>query len=218
MVKRGSKTLSSNMMGETYARVVEMAKKWLAKEKEIGRQRYHVLVLSKRELLLKKKLLDMERGKGKEEVAEEVAEEEVAVEEDGAEAEGWVPEVEAVAEFVAGMESRVAVVPDSVLNEDKGMGIDQKLACLKVRLSDEDVLVDGKIVHLKGNTPVASGERVRRVEASPPRAPLAMVDRGRGRGYLRSAFSRGGVVFGAGIWGTFQGTYGSNWGSGAHRE
>ena len=222
MVKRDSKTVSSKLMDETNAMVVEMAKKVLAMEKEIGRLRHHVLVLSKRELLLKKKLLSVEKGKGKEEVAVEVAGKEVAVEKVVAEAEvvaeGSGPVAEAVAECVAGMEDGLPMVPDSVTTEDEGMEMNDEVAGLKDRLSDEDVLVDGKIVPIEGYTPVASGERVRRVEASPPRAPLAMVGRGSRRGYMGSAPGRGGVVLGVGIRGTFQDTYGSNWGGGARRR
>ena len=221
MVKRGSKTVLSNLMGETNATVMEMAKKMLAMEKEIGRLRHHVSVLSKRELVMKKRLLSVEGGKGKEEMVGEVAGKEVAVEEVVAEAEvvagGSRPVAEAVAEAVAGMDSGELVVPDSVTTRDEDMEMDNGLAGLKDRLSDEDVVMDGKIVSLKGYTPVASGKRVRRVEASPPRAPLAMVGRGRGRGYLESAPGRGGVVFGVGIRGIFQGTYESNWGGGALR-
>ena len=145
----------------------------------------------------------------------------VAVEEVVAEAEavagGSGSVAKAMAESMA-EEDEESVMPDSVMTEDEGMRMDDAVTGLKDRLSDEDVLVDGKIVSLKGYTPVASGERVRRVEASPPRAPLAMVGRGRGRGYLGSAPGRGGVVFEAGIRGTFQGTYGSNWGGGARRR
>ena len=180
MVKRGSKTVSSNMMGETNAKVVEMAKKILAMEKEIGRLRHHVSVLSKRELGLKKKLLRVEKGKEKEEVVESVAERGVAVEEVVVEADGLVPEADAVAESVTGMVSEGSVVPDSVSTGNDSMEVDDGVTGLKDSMSDEDVLVDGRMIPLKRYTRVASGERVRRVEASPPRVPLAMVGRGRG--------------------------------------
>lgn len=205
-------------MGETNATVVEMAKKLLAMEKEIGRLRHHVSVLSKREVVMKRRIGEMEKGKGKEEVAENGAEEGVAEKNFVAEAEGLVPEAEAVDGSVAGIDSEASVVPDSVSTENEGMGMDDGVAGLKDRLSDEDVVVDRKIVPLKGYTPVASDERVRRVEASAPRALLAMVGRGRGRGYLGSASGRGGVVFGEGIRATVQGTYGGNWGGGAGRR
>ena len=68
MVKLGSKTVSSNMMGETNATVVEMAKKILVMEKEIGRLRHHVSVLTKRELDLRRELAEERRKDGKEEV------------------------------------------------------------------------------------------------------------------------------------------------------
>ena len=116
----------------------------------------------------------MEKGKGKEEVAVGVAGNEVAVEEAVAEAEALAAEAEVVANSVEEMESGVSEVPDSVTTGDDAMEMDDGMAGLKDRLSDEDVVVDGKIVPLKGYTPVASGERVRRVEASPLRAPLAM--------------------------------------------
>ena len=89
-------------------------------------------------------------------------------------------------ESVEGLDSGDSEMPDSVTTGNEGMRMDDELASLKDRLSDKDVVVDEKIVCLKGYTPVASGERVRRVEALPPRAQLAMVDRGRGKGYLGS--------------------------------
>ena len=178
MVKRGSKTVSLNIMGETNAMVVEMTKKILAMEKKIGRLRHHVLILSKRELGLKKKLLSVEKGKKKEEVAGSVAEG-VAIEDVVAEAEGLVPEADAVADSVAGMCSGESVVPDSVTTGDEDMEMDDDVAGLKDTLSDENVVVDGRIVPLKRYTPVASAERVRRVEVLPPREQLAMMGRGR---------------------------------------
>lgn len=186
--------------------VVEMGKEVLAKEKEIGRLRHHVLVLGKRKLGWKKKLVGVEGGKGKGEVVLEVAEIEIAVEEVVAEGEGQIPEADVVAESMVELDSGVSEMPDSVTSGDEGMRLDDEVKSLKDRQSDKYVVVDGKIVCLKRYTPVVSDERVKRVEALPPRAQLAMVGRGGGRGYLESVSGQGRVVFGVGIQGTIQGT------------
>ena len=80
--KRGSKSFSANKLADTSLVMADMVRKMLEMEKEIGRLRHHVSVLSKREVGLRRELEGKGKGKGmerKEEVASVVAEGKVEV-------------------------------------------------------------------------------------------------------------------------------------------
>ena len=158
MVKRGSKSFSANKLADTGLVMVEMARKVMEMEREIGRLRHHVSVLSKREVVLKKELERERKGKEKEEVAveEEVAE---VVAEEYSEAP---PEAEG--SVAGGLESGT---------EGSVKLWDERVADLRSHISDEDVVVGGKIIPMKGYEP---GAEVVEVESSTvvPKAPRAM--------------------------------------------
>ena len=78
MVKRGSKSFSANKLADTGLVMADMVRKMLEMEKEIGRLRHHVSVLSKREHGLRREMGRREGGE-KEEVASVVAEGKVEV-------------------------------------------------------------------------------------------------------------------------------------------
>ena len=194
MVKRGSKSFSANKLADTGLVMVEMARKMMEMEKEIGRLRHYVSVLSKREVLLKKEL-ERER-KGKE--AEEVAEEEEMAEVVAGSLGETLPEAgESVAGGLeSGSEGSVAMW-------------DKRIADLRSRTSDEDVVVGGKIMPLKGyeagvevvevgsSTVVPKAPRTiqgmieREVVLGAPVGPRAQVARGRDKGPIRGRGHRG---------------------------
>ena len=80
-------------------------------------------------------------------VAEEIPDEKVVPE-----AEGHMPEAELVAESVVGLgiDNGVSVVLDLATTRDAGIGIDDRVAGLRDRLSDKNMLVDWEIVPLEG--------------------------------------------------------------------
>ena len=197
MVKRGSKSFSANKLADTGLVMADMVRKMLEMEKEIGRLRHHVSVLSKREVGLRRELKGMER---KEEVASEVAEGKVEVEVVAVEV-ATAPQ-EAEGGVAGGVESG---------SEGSVVGWDVSMTDLRSRYSDEDVVVGGKIVPLKGYEPgvevaeVGSSTvvpvapraiqvlREREVGHGAPAGPRAQLARGRGMGPIRG---RGRTGFG----------------------
>ena len=218
MVKRGSKSFSANKLADTGLVMAEMMRKMMEMEKEIGRLRHHVSVLSKREVLMKKELERERKGKEKEEVAEEEVAEVVAG--DLGEASG-----EAGESVAGGMESGS--------EGSVALGV-ERMAGLRDRLSDEDVVVGGKIIPLKGYEPgvevveVGSSTVVpkapraiqemieREVVLGAPAGPRAQMARGRGVGPMRrrghigvrpsgSLFRTTGGYYAHGPWGNGRG-------------
>ncbi|PUU74928.1 hypothetical protein B9Z19DRAFT_1132208 [Tuber borchii] len=115
--------------------MADIMKKMGYMEKEIGRLRHHVSVLSKRNHWLE--LEAKEKDEEKEEVAEENAKvAEVAAGKDAVAAEVTLTEITEAEESVVGSGSSV-------------MELDRSVEELSSRISDEDVLVDEKIVPLK---------------------------------------------------------------------
>ena len=191
MGKRGSKSFSANQLADTGLVMADMVRKMLEMEKEIGRLRHHVSVLSKREFGLRREMGRMEREK-KEEVASEVAEGKVEVVAVEVVAGGKAPAPQEAAESVAGGEGS---------GSGKSVaGWSDRMADLRSRLSDEDVVVGGKIVPLKiyepgvevvevgSSTVVPSAPRTiqelreREVGLRAPAGPRAQSARGRGTG------------------------------------
>ena len=166
MVKRGSKSFSANKLADTGLVMADMVCKMLEMEKEIGRLRHHVSVLSKREVGLRRVM--ERRGKGmerEEEVASEVAEGKVEVVAD-----------EVVAVSIATVPQEAAdSVADGLESGSAGSvaGWSDRMTDLRSRVSDEDVVVGGKIVPLKGYEP---GVEVVEVGSSTvvPSAPRAI--------------------------------------------
>ena len=180
MVKQGSKSFSANKLADTGLVMAEMARKMMKMEKEIGRLRHHVSVLSKREVGLKKELEWERKGKEEEEVASGEAEEEVAES--------------------SGLEGSVAGL--SGLEEEEVLW-DERVTDLRSCISDEDVLVGGKIIPMKGYEPgvevvevgsstvvpkaprAIQGMIEREVVLGAPAGPRAREARGRGMGPFR---------------------------------
>ena len=212
MVKRGDKSFSANKLANTGLVMADMVRKVLEMEKEIGRLRHHVSVLSKREVKLRREIEEERKGmERKDEVASEVAEgkvEEVAVE---VVAGGKATAPQETAENVAGGEESGS--------EGSVVGWSDRMAGMRDRLSDEDVLVGGKIVPLEGYEPRVEVVEVgsSTVVPSAPRAiqvlrerevahgvlagPREQLARGRGVGPIRRrgqpGFGRSGSLFGA---------------------
>ena len=211
MVKRGSKSFSANKLADTGLVMADLVRKVMEMEREIGRLRHHVSVLSKREVGLRRELEGKGKGmEGKEEVAGEVA-------------EGMVEEV--ADEVVAG---GVAQAPQEAEEGGAGgsvsgsvgsvAGWSDRMTDLRSRLSDEDVVVGGKIVPLVGYEPgvevvevgsstvVPSAPRAiqelreREVGLGAPAGPRAQLARGRGVGLIRGrgqqGFGPSGSLFG----------------------
>ena len=204
MVKRGSKSFSANKLADTGLVMADVVRKMLEMEKEIGRLRHHVSVLSRREVGLRRELERKGKGEeGKEEVASGVAEGVVEVVADEVVAVGKATVPQEAAESVAG-----GLVSGS---EGSVAGWDDRMTDLRSRLSDEDVVVGGKIVPLKGYEPgvevveVGSSTvvpsvprairelREREVGLGAPAGPRAQLARGRGMGPIRG---RGQIGFG----------------------
>ena len=137
MVKRGSKSFSANKLADTGLVMADMVRKMLEMEKEIGRLRHHVSVLSKREVGLWRELEGKGKGKEeKEEVASEVAEGKVEVVADEMVAGDIAPQ-EAAGSMDGGLECG---------SGEEEAGWSDRMTDLRSRVSDEDVLVGGKIV------------------------------------------------------------------------
>ena len=150
----------------------------MALEAEVSRLRHHVSVLSKRlhklepprskisradskpSPAIEEVILRSESGEGavgKEGVAEEKppkVDEEDRVAEGVAEVEAEESKEESAGSGVASEADTEAVSEagegSSGLGEDERMEVDERVSDLRSRISDEDVLVDGKIMPLKG--------------------------------------------------------------------
>ena len=200
MVKRGSKSFSANKLADTGLVMADMVRKMLEMEKEIGRLRHHVSVLSKREFGLRREL-----GRREREVSEEVA----SVVDEG--------KVEEVADEVVAVEKAPQEAAGSVADGmgsgsgESVVGWSDQMTDLRSRISDENVLVGGKIVPLKGYEPgvevveigsstvvpsaprAIQGLRERGVGLRAPAGPRAQLAGGRGMGPMRR---RGQMGFG----------------------
>ena len=170
MVRQNAKTLVNHLATSSKA-----LDRILALEAEVSRLRHHISVLSKRLHKLEPPRSKISRADSKpspdiEEVILRSEGGEKAVENEGV-AEEKPPNVDGkgeVAEGVAEVEaeksreesagSGVASVADTEAVHEAGVGessesemeVDEKVEELRSRLSDEDVLVDGKVVPLKG--------------------------------------------------------------------
>ena len=212
MVRQNAKNLVNHLA--TSSKTLDRI---LALEAEVSRLRHHVSILSKRLNKLDPPRSKISRAVSKpcpdiEEVNLRSAGGEEAVEKEGV-AEGKPPNVDEekeVAEGVAEVEaeeskegsagSGLASVADTEAVSEAGLGessgsemvVDVRMEDLSSRISDEDVLVDGKIVPLKGY--VSEGLGVRGAPLGPKRkygrgefVPLSLygfrnVIGGRGRG------------------------------------
>ena len=139
--------------------------KILGMEKEISRLRHHVSVLLKRNHGLQKEMEGLR--KWEEEKDEELAsqkEPEPSVVETVAEPS----ESDVVAKSVAASEASMEVEKEEVRER---VLFDDQMPDLRDRMSDEDVVVEGKIVRLSGYTP----EVEENVEAAVPLGPRGYV-------------------------------------------
>ena len=210
MVKRGSKSFSANKLADTGLVMADMVRKMLEMEKEIGRLRHHVSVLSKREVGLRRELEG--KGKGMEEkegVASEVAEGEVEVVAVEVVAGGRAPAPQEAVESVAGEEE--------CGSGGSVAGWSDRMADLRSRLSDEDMVVGGKIVPMKGYEPgvevvgvgcstvvpsapsAMQGGGAGVMELGAPPGPRAQLARGWGMGPIRVRGQIGGVPSGGSV-------------------
>ena len=164
MIKRGSKSFSANKLADTGLVMAEMARKVMEIEKEIGRLRHHISVVSKREVVLKKELERKGKGKVKEEVAGVVA------------GKSNPAPLKAEGSVAGGLESSSE---GSVAIWDRG------IADLRSCISDEEVVVGGKIVPMKRYEPVVEVVEVGSLTVV-PKAPRAI-----------QGLSEGEVVLGA---------------------
>ena len=168
-------------------------------EKEIGRLRYHVSVLSKREHGLRREMKRKEIEGKREEVASVVAEGKVEVVAD-----------EVVAVVKAPQEAAGGVAGGGGSGSEGSVaGWSDRMTDLRSRVSDEDVLVGGKIIPLRGYEPgvevvevgsstvVPSAPRAiqvmkeREVALGAPAGPRAQLAGGRGMGPIRGRGQRG---------------------------
>ena len=219
MVKRGSKSFSANKLADTGLVMADLVRKVFEMEREIGRLRHHVSVLSKREVGLRREL----EGKG---VREGVAEGRVEVVADEVVAGGTDPAPQEAAEVVAGGEES---------GEGSSVaGWSDRMTDLRNRLSDEDVMVGGKIVPVGGYEPGLVGVGVgcstvvpcapramsegRELVLGAPAGPRAQLARGRGKGPSgrrgQSGFGPSGSLFGTtgGFYARGPGGGGGRWG------
>ncbi|PUU83447.1 hypothetical protein B9Z19DRAFT_1119287 [Tuber borchii] len=210
MAKRGSSSFSATKVAKTGMVIGKLVEKLLAMEKEIGRLRHHVSVLSRRNHVLSGGKKKVTERKGKEEVAESmagagvadcgVADPEVVAHDEAAvakvvEAADLGRVAERMAEGVAhglscgvgevGVEWEVASVRESISNSI-AMDSEQESSVFE---EEEDMVVGGKIVVRM------PGDRKRRVLDSGNRSvdsggsgplvvPLGPMSYGRGLGVL----------------------------------
>ena len=190
MVRQNAKTLVNHLATSSKA-----LDRILALEAEVSRLRHHVSVLSKRLHKLdpprskisradskpspdiERVILRSESGIGAVE-KEGVAEEKPPIEDERRSVAPGVAEEEAEALKEGSAGSVVASVAESEaesgvgegssgVDEEERMELDERVSDLRSRISDEDVLVDGKIVPLKGY--VSQGVGVRGAPLGPKR-------------------------------------------------
>jgi len=160
MVKRGSTTFSATKVAKAGLAASAALTRILELEKEVSRLRHHVSVLSRWNHVCQKELDGLrEEGKGgasskepEPQVVAEPPEPVVVVEEASSVAFEEVAESvdREVASSEAQGEDRVEVREEVVY--------DDRMSDLRDRMSDEDVVVGGKIIPLSGYTPVVEEE------------------------------------------------------------
>ena len=171
MVKRGVTTFSATKVAKAGLAASAALEKILGMEKKISRLRHHVSVLSKRNHGLQKELEGLRVREEEKEEDEEVASRE--------EPEPSVAETVAEpseSDVVADKSMGSSVAPMSADEEEvrERVVFDDWMADLRDCMSDEDVVVGGKIVPLTGYTPKEEVEVLRTVVPTGPRgsAPL----------------------------------------------
>ena len=172
MAKRGTTTFSATKVAKAGLAASAALQRILDLEKEVSKLRHHVSVLSKRNHGLKKEMEGM-RERGEEEKDEEVAsqkEPEPAVAETVAEPSESEEEAESVASSVAPMSTE----GEGDVEVRKEVVFDDRMMDRRDRMSDEDVVVEGRIVPLSGYTPAVE-EKVRTVVPLGPRGYRAEV-------------------------------------------
>jgi len=185
MAKRGVTPFSATQVAKQGLAVSTALLKMVDLEREVSRLRHHVSVLSRRNHGPEKELAGLQRvGEGvasqketEPQVVAEPPEPEVVVE--VAPSVASDEEDESVASGEPRMEVKEGVRGEVVF--------DDRMLDLRDRMSDEDVVVGGKIVPLSGYAPAVEGE-VRREVPFLPLGPAAMVPVGpsqmRGRGEI----------------------------------
>jgi len=196
MVTRGPTTFSATKVAKAGLAASAALEKILKMEGEVSRLRHHVSVLSRRNHGLQKEL-DGLRENGEGVTSKKESEPQVVVEppepveaEDVAEAPS-VASVEMAPSVASEEVNSVASeeVSDEVesVAERREVVFDDRMSDLRDRMSDEDVVVGGKIIPLSGYTPVVE-EEVRTEVPFVPLVPAAMVPigprAGRGRGTM----------------------------------
>jgi len=198
MVKRGSTTFSATKVAKADLAATAALVRIFELEMEVSKLRHHVSVLSKRNHGMQKEL-DGLRPMGEQVVLQREPEPQVV-------AEPPKPEVVMnVAPSVASEEVSESVESgevSSVAQEEEQVGVrrevvyDDRMSDLRDRMSDEDLVVGGKIIPLSGYTPAVE-EEVRTVVPLVPLGPAAMVPRGpraeRGRGEFPSQWRLVGI-------------------------
>jgi len=196
MVKRGPTSFSATRVAKAGLAASAALEKILIMEGEVSRLRHHVSVPSRRNHGLQKEL-DGLRKDGEGVTSQKESEPQVVVEppkpvevNDVAEAPGVASEEVASSmasegvDSVASSEASVEVVQ---VGGRKEVVFDDRMSDLRDRLSDEDVVVDGRIIPMSGYTP-AEEVVVETVVPFVPLGPAAMVPVGpreeRGRGTM----------------------------------
>jgi len=185
MVKRGPTTFSATKVAKAGLAASAALEKILNMEKKVSRLRHHVSVLSRRNHGLQKELEGL-RKDGEGVTSQKESEPQVVVEppELVVEVRVAVEEVHSVASVEMGP-SVASEEVDSVASsgasdkvedvaERREVEFDDQVSDLRDRMSDEDVVVDGRIVPLSRYTPAVEDE-VNTVVPFVPLGPAAMV-------------------------------------------